>query len=93
MNHVGDPKQQNPTEEDDIPLSENSLIGFGKNNRPKLMICITMYNEPYKQILESLAGLYRAYYELVGMDKSYRNRVHICIIADGYEKLTIEFLK
>ena len=51
-----------------------------------------MYNEPFKQLLESLAGCYRAYYELVGIDASFKDRVHICIIADGYDKLSEEFL-
>mmetsp|Transcript_13049 Transcript_13049/g.15043 ORF Transcript_13049/g.15043 Transcript_13049/m.15043 type:complete len:187 (-) Transcript_13049:286-846(-) len=51
-----------------------------------------MYNEPFKQLLESLAGIYRAYYEMIGINEKFENRVHICIIADGYDKLDEEFL-
>lgn len=52
-----------------------------------------MYNEPFQQLLESLAGWYRAYYELVGIDESFKDKVHIWIIADGYDKLDETFLK
>lgn len=49
----------------DITIDPESLIGYGiHKRRPKLLICITMYNEPAKQLVESLAGIYRSYYEL-----------------------------
>lgn len=51
-----------------------------------------MYNEPYSQLLESLAGVYRAYYELIKIDERYADRVQTCVIIDGYEKVTKEFL-
>jgi chitin synthase len=44
-----------------------------------------MYNEPFKQVLETLAGIYRSYYELVSYDKSYEGKMSIVIITDGYE--------
>ena len=50
-----------------------------------------MYNEPYSQIMESLAGLYRAYYELLKYDKEYEGRVSIVLVADGIENVTAEF--
>lgn len=56
-------KVLNP-EEVEQKLEENSLIHHGKAIGAKLLICITMYNEPFSQMLESLAGIYRAYYEL-----------------------------
>lgn len=57
----------------DITIDRNSLIGYGiHNRRPKLLICITMYNEPPKQLVESLSGLYRAYYELSKSNISQR---------------------
>jgi len=46
------------------PLPKKCLINYAKNVRPKLAICITQYNEPLSQLIESLAGIYRAYYEL-----------------------------
>ena len=52
-----------------------------------------MYNEPFNQILESLAGIYRSYYELVKISDEYKDKVHIVIVADGYDKLTEDFLK
>ncbi|CAI2366835.1 unnamed protein product [Moneuplotes crassus] len=71
--------------EDNLP--EKSLIQFAKDSEVKLAICITQYNEPIFQLAESLAGIYRSYYELVNIDESYKDRVHICIISDGIEKL------
>ena len=52
----------------------------------RLMVCITMYNEPYKQVCESLAGVYRNYYELVSKDQTYEGRVGIVIVQDGFEQ-------
>lgn len=52
-----------------------------------------MYNEPYSQLIQSLAGLYRAYYELVQWKEDYRNKVHIVIIMDGYDRVEQETLK
>ena len=46
------------------PIPDKSLINFARDKRPKLAICITQYNEPLFQLIESLAGIYRAYYEL-----------------------------
>ncbi len=40
-----------------------------------------------------MLGLYRAYYELCEKDEAYVGRVGIFIIADGYDKLTPEFLR
>lgn len=51
-----------------------------------------MYNEPFSQLLQSLAGIYRAYYELVDIDENFKDRCHITIIADGYDKLDEPFL-
>lgn len=48
--------------EDLIP--SESLIQFGKDSKAKLLICVTQYNEPLSQLIETLAGIYRSYYEL-----------------------------
>lgn len=37
-NHVGKAKYKNVRKRDDLKLPESSLIGFGKLNRPKLLI-------------------------------------------------------
>ena len=52
-----------------------------------------MYNEPPVQLIESLVGLYRAYYELVHWKDEYKNKVQIVIIIDGYENLSKDDLK
>ena len=44
-----------------------------------------MYNEPYSQVVQTLAGIYRNYYELVGIDKGYEGKLSIVIVTDGYE--------
>ena len=51
-----------------------------------------MYNESPIQLIESLAGLYRAYYELVNWKDEYKNKVQTVIIIDGYENLSKEHL-
>jgi cellulose synthase/poly-beta-1,6-N-acetylglucosamine synthase-like glycosyltransferase len=51
-----------------------------------------MYNEPFEQLMQTLAGVYRSYYELVEIDESFVDRVHVVIVADGYDKLDEVFL-
>jgi hypothetical protein len=91
-NHVGKVKSKLVKKRDDLHLPEGCLLHYGKENSPVVMICITMYNEPFIQLLQSLAGVYRSYYELCSLDEKFVNRVHICIIADGYDKMEEEFL-
>ena len=57
--HQGGPLDEKGIE---VEIPKDSLIEFGKKS--KLLIWITMYNEPYSQLLESIAGIYRSYYEL-----------------------------
>jgi cellulose synthase/poly-beta-1,6-N-acetylglucosamine synthase-like glycosyltransferase len=52
-----------------------------------------MYNEPFLQLIQTLAGVYRSYYELCNIDDSFVGRAHITIIADGYDKIDTEFLR
>jgi cellulose synthase/poly-beta-1,6-N-acetylglucosamine synthase-like glycosyltransferase len=78
--------------QDDILLPENTLLHSTKENAPLLNVCITMYNEPFIQLLQSLAGVYRSYYELCDIDETFRDKVQICIIVDGYDKIDEEFL-
>ncbi|CAI2366934.1 unnamed protein product [Moneuplotes crassus] len=53
------------------------------------MFCITMYNEPYIQILQSLSGIYRAYFELLETNQEkYEDKISICIVCDGYPIFT-----
>jgi cellulose synthase/poly-beta-1,6-N-acetylglucosamine synthase-like glycosyltransferase len=77
---------------DDLHLPEGWLLNYGKEKPPMLNYCITMFNESYIQLMQSLAGVYRSYYELVGKNEQFMDRCHVFIIADGYEKLSDEFL-
>ena len=52
-----------------------------------------MYNEPPIQLVQSLIGLYRAYYELVHWKDELRNKVQVIIIIDGYDNIPKEHLK
>ena len=52
-----------------------------------------MYNESPIQLIESLVGLYRAYYELVNWRDEYKDKVQTVIIIDGYEHIPKEHLK
>lgn len=91
-NHVGKVKHRRVRKRDDLRLPEESILHQGKDSEPLVLFCITMYNEPFSQLLQSLAGVYRAYYELVEIDESFKNRCHVTIIADGYDKLEEDFL-
>ena len=52
-----------------------------------------MYNEPPIQLVESLIGIYRAYYELVDWKDEFEDKVQIVIIIDGYDTMSKEHLK
>jgi hypothetical protein len=53
-------------------------------NKMKAAICITGYNEQFSQLVLSIAGVFRNYYELVQKDRSYEGRVTVVIVYDGY---------
>lgn len=63
-NHVAKVKMKKVRKGHDLTLPNDCLLNFGKENPPLLMYCVTMYNEPFTQLLQSLAGIYRSYYEL-----------------------------
>lgn len=83
--HVGNPNTEDEELNEFQDLNKDCIISRQINNT-KTMVCVTMYNEPYSQVLESLAGIYRAYYELVAQDKSYEDSFSVCIICDGFPK-------
>ena len=69
-------------------LPEHSLLDSDIKKGIKLSVWVTMYNEPFSQLLESVAGIYRAYYELVEIREDFRNKVNIVIVWDGIEHLS-----
>lgn len=73
-------------------LPKTHLLSQMKEDGQLFCVCITIYNEPFEQVCETLVGVYRAYYELIEIDEKYKDRVSIFIIADGYDKLTSSFL-
>jgi len=91
-NHTGKVKNKHVKRKDDKVLPEDSLLVKGKNNNPLLLYCVTMYNEPFLQLVQTLAGVYRSYYELCKVDENFKDRAQIIIIADGYDKIDEEFL-
>lgn len=79
--------------DEDLPTDSLLYHSNCEENRPKLLVTITAYNEPYRQFCDSLAGIYRAYYELISWDESYLNKVQIVMVLDGYDRLGPELLK
>lgn len=63
-NHVGKVEYKKVRKKDDLKLPEDSLLYSGHKTPPKVLFCITMFNESYFQLLQSFAGIFRAYYEL-----------------------------
>ena len=95
--HKTDPSKENYDESNDEDLSEDptSLLYVSslQGNWPKLLVWVTMYNEPPIQLVESLIGIYRAYYELVDWKNEFEDKVQIVIIIDGYDIMSKEHLK
>ena len=48
-----------------------------------------MYNEPFRQIFETIVGVYRNIFELYTKEplKFNEKKLNVCIIADGIENL------
>ncbi|CAI2368049.1 unnamed protein product [Moneuplotes crassus] len=83
--HQGDPSDEDIEASKLDLIDSTTILGKQINDGVKLLICITLYNEPYYQLIESLIGVYRNYFELCKKDKSYENQVSIVIIADGFD--------
>ena len=93
--HIGEPSKSDEKDYEDIDLPQESLLHKGSmiSNQPKLIICVTMYNESYRQLVETLSGIYRSYFELVDYQNAFRNKVQVVIISDGYDKIQDDTLK
>lgn len=77
-------------------IDYETALGDFKKNTPQveLMICITMYNEPFEQVKDSLTGVIRAIAELSDVDRQrFTGSIGIGIIADGYDRVDEDFLK
>lgn len=64
MEHIEDIEKRERYGGCEKEIPKKSLVQFGQDSRPKLLVCITLYNEPLSQLIESIAGVYRAYFEL-----------------------------
>ena len=52
------------------------------------MICVTLYNEAFEQLMDTFAGIVRNVAELRNISKSrFMNSIGVTIIADGYDRL------
>ena len=73
---------------------ENSIIFKLKQKKAKMLFCITMYNENFGQLLQSMAGCIRAIIELVNLPNSNYNseQFGIVLIWDGIDKVDNEFI-
>jgi hypothetical protein len=106
--HVGDPSMINLEQAktdgmrrsgefgNDIDIPAESMIrqSLHPSNRPEILITVTGYNEPYTQFVDTMAGLYRNYYELVHWDKErFLNKVQVVIVVDGYDRLGKDLLR
>ena len=54
----------------DVAVPSDSLVYQMKQSRPKMLCCITMYNENFGQLMQSMAGVVRAVVELVNLKRS-----------------------
>ena len=87
--HIGNPSTKKYIREHDVDLAHDSLLfqsGFESNN-PYMLVSITMYNESPIQLLYSIAGVYRSYYELVDWKSEHENKIQLVIIVDGYDTI------
>ena len=93
--HVTDPSDPDYEKDNDKNLHRGSLIEKSNStiNNPLLLVCITMYNEHPLQLIESLIGVYRAYYELVESNPKNVDKVQVVVIIDGYNDIKEEYLQ
>ena len=77
----------------DVEVPEQSLVRQCKNSNPRVMYCITMYQESFGQLLQSLAGCIRSIIEMVntGGPEERGERYGITLICDGIDKVPKEF--
>ena len=68
-------------------MTKEDSVTENKLSKLKLSIWVTMFNEPFSQLLESIAGIYRTYYELVDIWENFRDNVNVVIVWDGIEHL------
>ena len=73
---------------------ETALGDFKRNTKQvEMMICVTMYNEPFEQVKDSLTGVIRNIAELLDVQRErFCNSIAIAIIADGYDRVDEDFL-
>ena len=92
--HTRDPSDPEYEEENDKELLKTSLIAKSCHpiHNPLLLVCITMYNEHPLQLIESLIGVYRAYYELVEYSEKNVDKVQVVVMVDGYNDIKDEYL-
>jgi hypothetical protein len=88
MIYKGEPNDDKTKRANFKYLPSESIIEKQANRGMKAAICITGYNESYKQLLESISGSYRTYHELLEKDQSYFERVTLFIVYDGYEAIS-----
>ncbi|CAI2381887.1 unnamed protein product [Moneuplotes crassus] len=90
MHYTGSPSDTEIKYSQLMPIeNEPGIIADQSKRGMHHMFCITMYNEPYIQILQSLSGIYRAYFELLEINqKTYEDKISICIVCDGYPIFT-----
>ena len=77
-------------------IDYETAVGDFKKNTPQveLMICITMYNEPFDQVKDSLTGVIRSIAELQDVDRDrFKKSIAVAIIADGYDRVDEDFLQ
>lgn len=82
--HTGNPNECEQDQGSFRPMNYESMLEKQLRNGTEVMICVTMYNESYHQLILTLAGIYRNYYELCAVDKNYEGKVSVVIISDGY---------
>ena len=87
--HIGNPSTREYIPEHDVDLAHDSLLFQSSlnSNNPYMLVCITMYNESPIQLLYSIAGVYRSYYELVDWKSEHENKIQLVIIVDGYDTI------
>lgn len=83
--HIGNPNITDQPRGSFRALDLDTCIERQSREGMKALVCVTMYNEPYSQLVATLAGIYRNYYELVATDASYEDKLSIVIVTDGYQ--------
>lgn len=78
----------------DLPIPEDSMMTKVRDDGCVMLYCLTMYNENFGQILQSVAGCIRSIIELSQKNpiEYHSKKFALCLVVDGFDKIDSDVL-